>query len=92
LRDKITISYSLEGFAGLAARRGNAEFAVRLSGAAANLRESIGYKIDPTDRRFRDAYTAELHSALSETDFANLYEQGRKMKLEEAIKLALKTV
>jgi len=50
------------------------------------------WSIDPTDRCFRDAYTAELHSALSETDFANFYDQGRKMKLDEATKLALEIV
>jgi len=89
LSDKITISYTLEGFAGLAAVFGKAKIAAQISGAAENLRESIGYKFDPNDQPFRDEYIAKLSVALSEVDFVDFYKQGRKMKLEEAIKLAL---
>ncbi len=89
LGDKITIARSLEGFASLATKLEKAELAAKLSGAAQLIRELIGHQIGPNYQKFRDAYLAELHSLLSETEFAEFYEQGRKLKLEEAIKLAL---
>ena len=92
LGDKMTISYSLEGLASIATVFGKARLGAQISGAAENLRESIGYKFDPNDQPFRDEYLAKLSAELSEVDFANLYEQGRKMKLEKAIKLALESV
>lgn len=86
---KTVISYSLDGFAALITKNGESERAAQLAGAADQLRESVGYETDSLDRNFRDAYTAELRAALSEAAFAEFYEQGRKLKLEEAIKLAL---
>ncbi len=85
----IHISFPLDGFAALAARRGELERAAQLAGAAEHLRESIGYEIEPADRRFRDAYTSELKTKMSEEEFTKAYEQGRKLKLDEAIALAL---
>jgi|GEM_PF-133014 len=87
--DKIGISYALDGFAALAVRRGESELAARLAGAAEHLRESINYNIETAERRFRDAYLAELKTKMNEADFAKAYEQGRNLKLEEAIALAL---
>jgi non-specific serine/threonine protein kinase len=92
LGDKITISYSLEGFAGLAAVLEKSKLAAQISGAAEELRESIGYKFDPNDQLFRDEYRTKLSDDLSKADFVNFYERGRKLKLEEAIKLALESV
>lgn len=89
LGNKIAISNSLDGFAALAARRGEAKRAARLAGAAERLREQIGYEIEPAECRFRDAYLAELKTKMDEADFARLYEQGRKLKLEEAVALCL---
>jgi len=87
--DKIIISYALDGFAALAVRRGESDLAARLAGAAEHLRESIRYNIEPAERRFRDAYLASLQSVRSEGGFAAAYEQGRKLKLDEAVALAL---
>jgi tetratricopeptide (TPR) repeat protein len=87
LKDKKIISISLEGFAALALKRGDLALAARLSGAVQHLREKIGYEIEPADRRFRDAYLAELKTKMDEADFSRFYEQGRKMKLEESIAL-----
>jgi predicted ATPase/DNA-binding winged helix-turn-helix (wHTH) protein len=89
LRDKISISYFLDGFAALALRRGELKIAAQFAGAAEQMRESINYKIDSADSCFRDTYLAELRAALSEADFNEFYDQGRKLKLDEAIKLAL---
>jgi tetratricopeptide (TPR) repeat protein len=87
--DRIAISYGLDGFAALAVRRGETDLAARLAGAAEQLRESIKYNIEPAERRFRDAYLASLRTVLSESSFSAAYGQGRKLKLDEAIALAL---
>jgi hypothetical protein len=63
--------------------------AARLAGAAEHLRESMKYNIEVAERRFRDAYLATLHAVLSEGVFSTAYGQGRKLKLDEAIALAL---
>jgi Tfp pilus assembly protein PilF len=89
LGHKITISYSLDGFAALAAGRGEQERAARLAGAAERLRESIGSEMEPAERRFREAYLGGLRAALSEAAFRSAYEQGRELKLEEAVAAAL---
>lgn len=89
LGHKITISYSLDGFAALAAGRGEQERAARLAGAAERLRESIGSEMEPAERRFREAYLGGLRASLSEPAFRSACEQGRKLKLEEAVAVAL---
>jgi tetratricopeptide (TPR) repeat protein len=89
--DKIAISYSLDGFAALAVRRGEPELAAKLAGAAEQLRETINFNIsEPAERRFRDACLGSLHALLSEEAFSKAYDEGRKLKLEEAIALALR--
>ena len=82
---KIYIAYSLDGFAALAAEREAVELGAQLAGMAEKLREQIGFEIEPADRRFRDAYIARLKNKMDETAFAKAYEQGRKLKLEEAV-------
>ncbi|MGH9971798.1 MAG: protein kinase domain-containing protein [Pyrinomonadaceae bacterium] len=87
--NKIVISYSLDGFAAFAAQRGESKRAAQLAGAAEELRQSIGFETEPAERRFRDAYLTELRDALDEATLSDAYEQGRKLKLDEAITLAL---
>jgi len=86
---KMDISYSLDGLAALAVLRGETELAAKLAGAADHLRESMNYNVEPAERRFRDAYLASLHTVLSEDDFSRAYRQGRTLKLEEGVALAL---
>lgn len=90
LRDKINISYFLDGFAALALQRGELYITAQLAGAAEHLRESIDYEMDSVDRRFRIAYIAKLKAKTDETAFAAAYEQGMKLKLEEAVALCFK--
>jgi anti-anti-sigma factor len=89
LGDKIAISYSLDGLAALAARRGETELAAKLAGATERLRESINYNVEPAERRFRDAYLSSLRAALSEDDFTRAYGQGRTLSVDEGVTLAL---
>jgi len=92
LGDRALICCCLDGFAALAAVRGELQQAIRRAGLAKQLCESIGYEMEPAERRFRDAYTADLKTKMDETDFTNFYEQGRKLKLEEAVALCLEEI
>ncbi|MDQ4120164.1 MAG: tetratricopeptide repeat protein [Acidobacteriota bacterium] len=65
-REKATLSYSLDGFAALCGKRGKSEIAAQLAGAAEYLRESLGFEIEPAERRFRNAYLTKLRSMLGE--------------------------
>ena len=87
LGNKVCLLLCFNGFAALAFKRGALEYAAQLSGAVAQLSESVGFEIQPSDRRFRDAYLAKLKTKMDEAAFAELYEQGRKLKLEEAVAL-----
>lgn len=87
LKDKRHISHSFDGFAYLAAQNGELGRAVRLSGAAEILRCSIGYEIEPSDRRLRDEYIARLKAALGESDFTTLFVLGQNLNLEDAVAL-----
>ncbi len=89
LGNKINISCALDGSAALAAWHGKPERAAMLAGAADQLRESIKYNIEPAERAFRSEYLAKLHATFSEKEFDAFYEKGRKLKLEDAITLAL---
>jgi non-specific serine/threonine protein kinase len=86
---KIVISHSLDGLAALAVERGDSQRAARLAGAAEELREVIGFQREPAETRFRDTYLTKLRQTLGEPTLLVAYEQGRQLKLDEAIALAL---
>jgi predicted ATPase/DNA-binding winged helix-turn-helix (wHTH) protein len=89
LGDKFTLSYSLDGFAALAVKSGDAEQAMQLAGAAEHLRESLGFDTEPAERRFREAYLAELSFAADQKSLTEAREQGRRLKIQKAVELAL---
>ncbi len=89
LGDKVSVSYSLDGFAALAAKGKDFVVAAQLAGAAEHLRQSLGFESEPSERRFRDAYLADLRSAITEEIFSQNYRQGCQMKIEKAVALAL---
>lgn len=89
LANRITISCSLDGFAALAVENRDLERAARLSGAAENLRDLIGYQIEPAERRFRDTYLSVFKKQISEEAFVNIYNEGRALTLDEVIAQAL---
>ena len=90
LGDKVSVSYSLDGFAALAVRQKNFECAAKLAGAAEKLRQSLGFRTEPAERNFREDYIARLHRSIDKPTFSKYYEQGRNLKMEEAVALALK--
>lgn len=85
LGNKMTISYSLDGFAALAIEAGDAQKAVRLSAAADALRDSIGYKIEPAELRFREAYLDRVGEALEPDEINAESARGRELTPEQAI-------
>jgi hypothetical protein len=73
----------------LAAQDGEAGLAAKLAGAAEQLRQSMKFSIERTERRFRDAYLVSIRKVLSEDDFRAAYEQGSQLSLRESVALAL---
>lgn len=89
LRFQSSISHALDGMAALAVRHSDLSRAARLSSAADKLRISIGYQLTDDDRAFIDSYLSRLRSTLSEQEFLDLWANGRTLKTEEAVDLAL---
>jgi tetratricopeptide (TPR) repeat protein len=89
LGDKRMITLSLNGFAALAAKSGAWEKSARLSGAAEAVRESLGYEPTPGSRNFRDQLLKEARAALGEQAFSQAIAEGRTLRVEEAVALAV---
>jgi predicted ATPase/DNA-binding CsgD family transcriptional regulator len=82
-------TYTLEGFARLAAAEGEAERALRLGGATAALRRTYGVSIGPSSETlFRRSLQPAWH-ALAEDEGRSLWAEGRQMTLEQALSLVL---
>lgn len=83
--DQRIVAFALEGMAGLAALRRDAERAGRLSGAAETLREAIGAPAllgrEETVKRTKQA----VQSARDEAAFLIARDEGRALPLEKAI-------
>lgn len=87
--NKTMISCALEGFAALASVHENINQSLNLSGASETLRNSIEYKLEPAEEIFRDNYLNKIRSTIDEKTFAELYEQGKSLDLDETISLIL---
>jgi predicted ATPase/DNA-binding CsgD family transcriptional regulator len=89
LGDKMVASWSIDGLACLAASRGEAQRAARLFGAAATLREAVGYQQSPRDRSLLEPYLTIARPRLSEVAWDKGFAEGQAMSFEEAIEYAL---
>jgi DNA-binding CsgD family transcriptional regulator len=88
--DRAGIADSLEALAGLAAADGHPVPAARLFGAAEALRERGGY-VRPGWRRTRyEADVAYGCEAGTTSEFGSAWQAGRKLGIEEAVRLASK--
>jgi non-specific serine/threonine protein kinase len=87
--DKWAIAYSLAGWAEAARAVGHREQAVRLCGAAAALRETLGAALPPTEAAQFARVLAALRAALGEGPFVAAWETGRALPLEQAVAEAL---
>lgn len=91
LGNKMTISYSLDGFAALSVEEGDLDRGAQLCGAAEALRDSIGYKIEPAEEKFRNIYLDKLRAAMPDPEFSNAFEWGRAMPPERAFDLVFRS-
>jgi len=88
--DRRGIAWLLEGFAGLAAAQSQPARALRLTGAAAALREAISTPLSPAEQARLDRWLEPTRQALSEEAQKAAWEEGRAMTMEQAITYALK--
>jgi hypothetical protein len=82
--DKWGIAENLEGLAGVAAKKGNAERAARIFGAAEVLRQTHELLWSNADRKLFEPLINDTHSQLGENDFAKARSAGRQM-LDEGL-------
>jgi tetratricopeptide (TPR) repeat protein len=73
----------------LAQRQKDSARAVRLLGAAAALRESIGEALHPVERAEYEGSIAAARAALGEEAFVAAWAAGQALSLEQAIRVAL---
>ncbi len=89
LGQKMWFAPCLEILAGVEATEGNGERAARLLGAAAALREAIGYPVEPPDRIFYDWSVSTTRDRLSPEQYMAAWAAGQALTLEQAIVLGL---
>ena len=80
---------ALDGVAGVAAARGQAERAARLHGAAAALREQLGATVVPWEHPAHERDLAAVRAALEPEAFAAAWAAGAALPLEAAVAEAL---
>jgi predicted ATPase/DNA-binding CsgD family transcriptional regulator len=82
-------TYTLEGFARLAAAKGEAERALRLGGATAALRRTYGVSIGPSSETLFRRSLEPAWQALTEEEGRSAWAEGREMTLEQTLSLVL---
>ena len=89
LGDKRALAYLLEDIGVLDGREGNAIRAWKLIGAARRLRDDIGAPLSEAEQRKLDRRLEPIRSALDESSQEAALEDGRRLSLEEAVRLAM---
>jgi tetratricopeptide (TPR) repeat protein len=89
LGDREAIAFLLEDIGGLAALQGKVERALRLAGAAAVLRETIGAPLPAADQATLERLLEPVRQILGHTAANSTEAEGRAMSLEQAINEAL---
>jgi non-specific serine/threonine protein kinase len=87
--EKLETHWALDSVAHLASDERLAERAVRLAGAAARLRETMGSLSWPVVQRQRDRWLESARTGLDEKVFATAWAEGQAMSREEVIAYAL---
>jgi tetratricopeptide (TPR) repeat protein len=91
LGERFLLANLLEDMGGLAALEGQRERALRLVGAAATLRETIGAPLSPAYQEKLDKMLEPARQTLGEEASASAEAKGKAMPLEQAIAYALQT-
>jgi predicted ATPase len=81
----LTVPLLLDGFAGLAAARGQAAPAMRLAGAAEAGRAAAGHSLWVGEQPELDRWLAPARAALSPDEAAAAWAEGRATELEQAV-------
>lgn len=87
--DQALVAFCLEGLARVALSCGLPARTARLCGAADALRATIKAPLPPPDRPLHERTLAEACRALGEERFAQDWEQGRGMAMEQAVRYTL---
>ncbi len=87
--DRRALAYLLEDLACLATSDHEPELALRLTGAAAALREAIQAPLTPNEQRRLEQVLAQTRQAIGQTMVARLDQEGRAMSLDQAIEYAI---
>jgi hypothetical protein len=83
-----SLSDCLDGLASISARQGRRERALRLAGAAAGIRETIGAIADPCAKRVLEQWLAQEPESLT-PPAKHTWDEGQQLPDDEAIALAL---
>jgi len=87
---KWVVPFILEGFGDVSIGEGHANRAAKLYGAAEVLREKIGLStLPPGDRFFYDKSVEAMRKAISPDVMKEAWDQGRSMKVEQALAYAI---
>jgi hypothetical protein len=81
--------YALAGLAETATLCGDTRRATRLAGSVETLAITMGYVIEPAERRALDRAISGARAALSAEAFAMAWAEGQVMALEDAVPYAL---
>lgn len=90
VKDRVSITYSLQAFAQLAAAQEQYERAATLWGAAEKLHQSLGFQPPPIRETLYTSLIATAREHVEEQSFKVAWERGRAMNMQEAIEFALK--
>ena len=89
LGNRPAVAHQLECFAFIALAEAEAQRAVQLLGAAEALREKIESPMTDFERSEYDQAVARLRLLLPEAEFNALWAEGRSLRREQAVRLAL---
>jgi ATP/maltotriose-dependent transcriptional regulator MalT len=88
LGDMGRLASVLEALAETSGARKRFELSARLFGVAERIRETIGAPVPPCERPEHDRILASVRARVGDEEYARLRDEGRTMKLEEALSLA----
>jgi predicted ATPase len=88
----IALMHGVEVVAAFAERRGDAEAATRLLGAADGIRMELGDVEQRSEAEERRRLEAMLRDALGAAGYVQVLEEGRRMSLDEAVEYALASI
>jgi hypothetical protein len=83
------VAHEVESFAAIAITKEVPQRAIKLLGAAEALRERSNSPMTDFERIEYDQMVAQVRSLLDETEFDQLWTEGRSLTMEQAIALAL---